>query len=76
METLKKYFSENRGQSIRLSEHLGLWPSTISQWQSVPAEHVLKVEEFTGISRYDLRPDVYGVDPGVPMEDLIATKGK
>jgi len=32
----------------------------IKQSKSLPAEHVLKVEAATGISRYDLRPDVFG----------------
>ena len=28
----------------------------------LPAEHVLAVEEATGISRHDLRPDIYPRD--------------
>lgn len=28
----------------------------------LPAEHVLKVEEATGISRHELRPDIYPQD--------------
>lgn len=32
----------------------------IGQWRRVPAERVLEVEALTGLSRYDLRPDVYG----------------
>lgn len=35
----------------------------ISQWKRVPAERVLEVERLTGVSRYDLRPDVYGPPP-------------
>ena len=34
----------------------------------LPAEHVLTVEEATGISRHDLRPDIY------PREDLPAAR--
>lgn len=48
-----------RGQQIRLAKHLGLYPSTVSQWQSVPAEHVRAVAEFTGIEPAKLRPDLY-----------------
>ena len=43
----------------RLAEALGKQPSTISQWKSVPAEHVRKVEAFTGIPAHELRPDVF-----------------
>jgi len=28
--------------------------------RKIPAERVLRVEELTGISRHDLRPDVFG----------------
>lgn len=32
----------------------------VSQWKTVPPEKVLKVEEITGVSRHELRPDVFG----------------
>lgn len=41
--------------------------SAVSQWGQVPAKHVLTVESVTGISRYELRPDIYG--PSAP--DLV-----
>ena len=47
----------------RLAERLNMAASTITQWPRVPAERVLAVEAVTGISRYDLRPDVYGPAP-------------
>ncbi|MFC7067522.1 transcriptional regulator [Brucella rhizosphaerae] len=33
----------------------------VSQWDRVPAKHVLTVEVVTGISRHELRPDIYGL---------------
>lgn len=39
--------------------------SAVSQWDQVPAKHVLTVESVTGISRHDLRPDIYG--PSAPL---------
>lgn len=30
--------------------------------KSLPAEHVLKVEAATGVSRHELRPDIYPAD--------------
>lgn len=42
----------------------------VSQWQRVPAERVLDVERLTGISRHDLRPDVFG-----PTPDHLPTTG-
>jgi DNA-binding transcriptional regulator YdaS (Cro superfamily) len=35
----------------------------VSQWDRVPASRVLIVERVTGISRYELRPDVCGPAP-------------
>lgn len=35
----------------------------VSKWFRVPAERVLEVERLTGVSRYELRPDVYGDSP-------------
>lgn len=37
----------------------GITPQAISQWKQVPAERVLDVERATGVSRHDLRPDLY-----------------
>lgn len=59
MEHLIAYFKANRGSQFRLAKHLGKSPSTVSQWQTVPAEHVRKVADFTGIALVDLRPDLY-----------------
>lgn len=40
-------------------------PSVIANWRTrrVPAERVLDVERATGISRHDLRPDIFGAAP-------------
>lgn len=59
MEKLIEYFKKNRGTQIRLAQHLGLRPSTVSQWKSVPVEHLADVEAFTGIAREELLPDAF-----------------
>ena len=64
METFKTYLKAHRGMATKLAESLGKRPSTISQWKSVPAEHVRKVEAFTGIPAHELRPDVFAEDAG------------
>lgn len=33
--------------------------SAISQWERCPVERVLAVETLTGVSRHELRPDIY-----------------
>ncbi len=35
----------------------------VSQWKRVPAERVLSVETITGVSRHQLRPDIFGASP-------------
>lgn len=44
----------------KLAELLGqITSQAVSQWKRVPAERVLDVERVTGVSRHDLRPDIY-----------------
>lgn len=43
----------------KLAEQMRLRPNAISQWHQVPAHHVVRVEEITGIDRWRLRPDLY-----------------
>lgn len=58
MEHLLAYFKANRGKQRELATHLGLFPSTVSQWRSVPLAHVRRVSEFTDIPIEKLRPDL------------------
>jgi DNA-binding transcriptional regulator YdaS (Cro superfamily) len=41
----------------------------LNKLKQLPAEHVLTVEAATGVSRHDLRPDLYprGLEDGVPF---------
>lgn len=55
--------------SYRLARLIGVKHPTIHSWiraGRVPAKRVLAVEKATGISRYDLRPDVFGPAPDAP----------
>lgn len=55
------------GGATKAAEALGLsGPSVVLNWRkrnSVPADKALAVEALTGISRHDLRPDVFGPAP-------------
>jgi len=62
MEKLISYFNEKHGRRLALARELSVTPGAISQWERVPAERVLDVEKATGISRHDLRPDLYPRD--------------
>jgi len=42
---------------------VAMWSRFENGRRRVPAERVLQIEKLTGISRYDLRPDVFGPSP-------------
>jgi len=47
------------GGYAALGQRLGKTRMNVWQWRRVPAEYVLSVERATGVSRHDLRPDLY-----------------
>lgn len=48
-----------------LADLLGdITPQAISQWKRVPPAWCIPVEEKTGVSRHDLRPDIFGAREG------------
>lgn len=61
------------GSQSAFGRLLGKRQSVIFGWlregRPLPAEHVLAVEQATGISRHDLRPDIY------PREDASRDLG-
>lgn len=57
------------GSQQKLADALGIRSPSISEWRTrnrVPAERCVAVEEATGgaVTRYELRPDVFGAAPG------------
>jgi len=59
MEHLKTWIAGERGRLTRLAEACGITHSAIYQWENVPAEHVRKVADFTGLDPVTLRPDLF-----------------
>ena len=61
MENFCERAKDIAGGPAALAKALGgVSSQAVSQWKKVPAERVLGVERLTGISRHDLRPDVFG----------------
>ena len=60
-EALKRAI-EAVGGLAGLAGPLGVTPQAISQWDEVPPLRVIAVERVSGISRHDLRPDLYPRD--------------
>jgi len=51
------------GGSKVLGEALGITRQAVEDWDVVPSKRVLTVEALSGVSRYELRPDIYGSEP-------------
>jgi len=50
---------EVRPTKAALAEALGISRQAVQQWEWVPEDRVLEVEEATGVHRSLLRPDLY-----------------
>jgi len=61
-----------RGLQAAISQALGITTGAVAKWKRVPAERVLAVERLSGISRHDLRPDIYP-PPYRNVEHRLAT---
>jgi TorA maturation chaperone TorD len=54
------------GGVAQLARKIGVAQPSVSNWSRVPAQRVIAVEAATGVSRQQLRPDLYGE---LPVED-------
>jgi DNA-binding transcriptional regulator YdaS (Cro superfamily) len=53
---------EAAGGILELAKLCGITYESVRKWKvrkRLPPERVLEVERFTGVSRHDLRPDLY-----------------
>lgn len=60
------------GELSRFGE--AITPQAVWKWDRVPSARCLDVERATGVSRYRLRPDIYGEDPQSKGKRLKATE--
>lgn len=60
---LQRYRGDRSLKSV--AEEFKVNRSTILRWETgdVPVERVHEIERVTGISRHDLRPDIFGPAP-------------
>lgn len=58
---------EVAGSQAELARRIGKKQAHVWNWlhrdKIVPAEVVLAIEQATGVTRYELRPDVFGAAP-------------
>lgn len=55
--------AEAHGGLVELARKLGISHQSFYSWRKVPADRVLQFEQLTGISRHEIRPDVFGPTP-------------
>lgn len=64
MSTITKIAIKKAGGPRAVAERLSLTRQAVSKWDEVPGKHVLTIESMSGVTRYELRPDLYGPHPG------------
>lgn len=64
-EALKRAV-KNAGGQASFARLIGVTAQAVSQWNEVPPLRVLAVEKVSGVSRTELRPDLY------PLEEARA----
>ena len=47
------------GGTVAVAQMLGITGGAVSQWACVPSRHVATIASLTGLSKADLRPDIY-----------------
>ncbi len=67
------------GSQSAMARLCGVGQPAVWKWlqsgKRLPAEHVLKVEAETGVSRHLLRPDIYPEEPTPPAPGGSLTRG-
>ena len=48
------------GGVTALAKALGIQHQSIYSWRKIPIDRVADIERITGISRHELRPDIFG----------------
>lgn len=51
------------GGNRPLAKHFGISEAAVAQWVICPENRTLDVERLSGVSRYQLRPDIFGECP-------------
>ncbi len=73
MEDALEIAKKRAGGAVGLAEKIGgITPQAVTQWKKVPPTRVLDVERITGVSRHDLRPDLYGPAPDAAAQEAAA----
>jgi len=70
LHALTKQAVQIAGGNQAVADRIGTTRQAVYEWAAVPAKHVLVLEEMSGVSRYELRPDIYGPPPNPSQRPL------
>ncbi|MDC8456888.1 YdaS family helix-turn-helix protein [Marinobacter sp. DS40M6] len=58
----------------KVAEICGISPPALNYWKRVPSEHCIELERASdgAVTRYQMRPDVFGVAPDHSKENSVA----
>jgi TorA maturation chaperone TorD len=59
-----------------LARRLGISQPSVSNWDRIPAERVLSVEQATGVARALLRPDLYARRPRETLDEVDVARAR
>src|SRR5262245_62952952 len=59
-----------------LARRLGISQPSVSNWDRIPAERVLAVEQATGVARALLRPDLFSPPAADPADDVNLARAR
>ena len=66
MDALKTFDEvwADRGMGVKIARHFNISPTAVYKWRDnrVPATKVIELAELTGLSRSQIRPDIYPPD--------------
>ncbi|HDS0948638.1 TPA: helix-turn-helix domain-containing protein [Stenotrophomonas maltophilia] len=72
MRPIEAAVQKFEGGQAALARVLHVSPQQLNQWvralRPVPPRHAIAIERATGVSRYALRPDVFGLDEGAALD--------
>lgn len=72
MHPIMQRCADSVGGLAKLAALLGVRHQSFYSWKRVPAERVLDIERITGVSRHELRPDLYPVETAAPPAEAAA----
>ncbi|HZP78121.1 MAG TPA: Cro/CI family transcriptional regulator [Pseudolabrys sp.] len=64
------------GGVTELARRIGISQPSVSNWDRIPADRVLAVEAATGVSRSELRPDLFIAASGGDLDEIDAARAQ